>query len=241
MIDPIEIGSDGRASGSAVDDLVAAFHCVLEGRRIAYVAGHDLDGPREHVHDLGVELPHQGLDSVSPEHELADHNATDAAGGSNDEDGGVLRARDGELAHGSALPEAKKVEGLLVVRTDSPGDLPEAGELPPHLVEDLPRPPPETHRVDVLEAYHRTPRPGRLLLLDDFIIAASLGGSPRDKPAVGAADSVGRGKAVAGDHRTALGLGEGENAKELRLVAEGGTAAGGSHGSEAVGGAAVVR
>jgi hypothetical protein len=66
----------------------------------------------------------ENLDSVTPEHELADNNTTDPTGGSNDENGGILSPRNGELAHW-AFPDEEGVEGVLVISSSGPGDLPQ--------------------------------------------------------------------------------------------------------------------
>lgn len=66
----------------------------------------------------------ENLDSVTPEHELADNNTTDPAGGSNDENGGILSPRNGELAHWT-FPDEEGVEGVLVISSSGPGDLPQ--------------------------------------------------------------------------------------------------------------------
>ena len=95
------------------------------------------------------------LDVVSAEHELADDDAADAAGGADDEHGGVLRAGHGELAHG---PAAEEDGGVLLGHGGGggAGHLAEPRELAPHLVEHLPGAPAEPHRVHdhVVQRYH---------------------------------------------------------------------------------------
>lgn len=86
------------------------------------------------------------LDLVAPEHELADDDPTDAAGGADDEDGGVLRAGDGELAHGP--PDQNRFEGFVGRR---PRDLAQARELAPNLVEYLARSAAEPERVHIVQ------------------------------------------------------------------------------------------
>lgn len=66
----------------------------------------------------------ENLDSVTPEHELADNNTTDPASCSDDEHGGILSPRNGKLAHGT-FPDEEGVEGVPVISSSSPGDLPQ--------------------------------------------------------------------------------------------------------------------
>lgn len=89
------------------------------------------------------------LNSVAPKHEFPDDEAADAAGGADDEHGGVLGAGDGKFAHGPTLPYEQR--RLVVVRPRSPRNLPQPGEFPPHLVEYLPRSPPQPHRIHLVQ------------------------------------------------------------------------------------------
>lgn len=62
------------------------------------------------------------LDSVAPKHKLPDDKAADAAGGANDEHGGVLRTGDGEFAHWATLSNEQR--RLVVVHPRRPRNLP---------------------------------------------------------------------------------------------------------------------
>lgn len=140
VVDPEEVAGDGGAGGGAVDDLLAPLDGGLEGSGVADVAGDDLDGAGEGVGGELVGPADEGLDGVAAEHELADEDAPDAAGGADDEDGGGLGGGDGELAEEEGGVAVAVGEGRA-------GDLSEAGELAPDLVEHLPRPPAQAHRV----------------------------------------------------------------------------------------------
>lgn len=90
---------------------------------------------------------YRDLNAVASKKELADDDATDAGGGADNEDCGVLGARNGELAHGS-FPDEEGVEGIPLIGANGAGDLSEAGELAPDLVEQLSGSTPQSHGID---------------------------------------------------------------------------------------------
>jgi len=98
------------------------------------------------------------LDVVSAEHELADDDAADAAGGADDEDGDVLRAGHGELAHG---PAAEEDGGVLLGHSGGggAGHLAEPRELAPHLIEHLPGAPAEPTGFTITSSSATIPLP----------------------------------------------------------------------------------
>lgn len=87
------------------------------------------------------------LDLVAPKHELADNNPSDPASSSNNEHGGVLGLRDGELAH-RATDEDGIQQALIGC---GPGNLAKAGELAPDLIEYLARFTTKTDRIYVVK------------------------------------------------------------------------------------------
>lgn len=143
VVDSVEISGDEGTSSGAVDDFVAALDGRVEGGGVPNVSDHNLHGPGKLAQHMLISFPNQGLDGVSPEHELANQDPADAAGGANHQDGGVLSARNGELAHGSAVPDVVSVVGVVVavnvnvVGSDGAGDLAQSGEVAPRLVEYL--------------------------------------------------------------------------------------------------------
>lgn len=115
------------------------------------------------------------LHLVAPEHELPGNNPADAAGGADHKDGGVLRLRYGELAHGTTNEE----DAIVLVGAGS-GDLAESRELAPYLVEDLPRPAAEPNGIDVVERHSLLPPPlFRILPSLLFASAAAAKLAPR--------------------------------------------------------------